>query len=841
MLETANKSWRVHLLALAFFALSTLAMTWPVVARLTTQLAGGRDDLWVHQWTFWWVREALHQGLNPFFTPYLYAPIGVSLTSHNIAWFNIALWLPLQAFLGSVTAYNLVLLAVLILNGFSLYLFASQEIRNVGAALVAGVVFGFWPYTLSHYDHANMMVLFWVPLTLILLRRLIVRPDNATQGVQAARRWWVIALPGFTLAMIGITRWQLLIMSIPVLAGYTLFLLWRYPSARTPRTYLALAGIMLFATLLMAPLLAPLVRDQSTSQFLGDALLDEAIWGRTDLLAYFIPSIHNGLWQARVAQLYERFVVNQFYTPYLGFLTLLLAAVGLLKRWQKTWIWLLIALLYFTLALGPELAIGGRSYPAIPMPYRLVEDSFLLRLIRRPDRLNLFLSLPLAMMAGWGVQTLLFRLGKPAVRVLTVTAVIVLLLLAYAPVPFATSEVVTPSWYKKVAAQDPVAITFDLPLNDRSYDKWYMHYQTQHGLPIATGHVSRLPREAGAFLNSVPLLKNLPERDQLPDQAIGDIAQQLRLLANAGIEYIILHKRFANEGLQAAWREWLVVDPEHEDEDLLVFSTSPEHGEAFRFDHVLAGNIGLLETSYAPATANQRGVVKVHSVWGTSAPPGRAYDVCLLLLDNQAAEHSRYCQAISNMHLVDEWTANDLYRLSHAAPLASDLPPGVYQLAMSLAESSAGELQGNTAILGELVVEAYAPSFEYDALWQNGIRLHSAQIEEEGDNLAVTLYWETEQEIFDSLKAFVHVIRPDTGEISAQSDAIPRDWSYPTTAWEPNEIVRDQRLIPLQDIEGGMYAVQVGWYDERTGQRIPLAGSEEDRSKDAFVIGSWQQ
>ena len=36
-----------------------------------------------------------------------------------------------------------------------------------------------------------------------------------------------------------------------------------------------------------------------------------------------------------------------------------------------------------------------------------------------------------------------------------------------------------------------------------------MVYQTVHGKPIMSGHVSRLPQEAFAFLDSVPFLEPL--------------------------------------------------------------------------------------------------------------------------------------------------------------------------------------------------------------------------------------------------------------------------------------------------------------------------------------------
>jgi hypothetical protein len=173
MPNSEKKKLHGYLLIFLAFAGITILMTWPVVARLSTYLAGGRDDLWVHQWTCWWIRQALKDGFNPFFTPSLYFPEGTSLTSHNIAWFNIILWLPLQAVFSRITAYNLVFLIVIMLNGFTMFLFAYAVTKSHLGAFVAGLIFGFWPYTLSHYDHANMMVLFWVPLALFCLHHLV--------------------------------------------------------------------------------------------------------------------------------------------------------------------------------------------------------------------------------------------------------------------------------------------------------------------------------------------------------------------------------------------------------------------------------------------------------------------------------------------------------------------------------------------------------------------------------------------------------------------------------------------------------------------------------------------
>jgi hypothetical protein len=100
--------WLISVGVLFAYSLLTVIMTWPVVARLNTHLIGTGDDMWVHYWNNWWVKQVLQQGGNVYYTPLLFHPTGVSLLYHNFAWVNIAIWLVLEPFVGGIAAYNLV-------------------------------------------------------------------------------------------------------------------------------------------------------------------------------------------------------------------------------------------------------------------------------------------------------------------------------------------------------------------------------------------------------------------------------------------------------------------------------------------------------------------------------------------------------------------------------------------------------------------------------------------------------------------------------------------------------------------------------------------------------------
>jgi hypothetical protein len=69
-----------------------------------------------------------------------------------------------------------------------------------------------------------------------------------------------------------------------------------------------------------------------------------------------------------------------------------------------------------------------------------------------------------------------------------------------------------------------------------------------------------------------------------------------------------------------------------------------------------------------------------------------------------------------------------------------------------------------------------------------------------------------------SYKFFIHLYDIESGDIIAQADVIPRDWTYPTTWWEAGEVVSDE--IQLTSVVPGQYQLAVGVYDPETGERL---------------------
>jgi hypothetical protein len=350
-----------------------------------------------------------------------------------------------------------------------------------------------------------------------------------------------------------------------------------------------------------------------------------------------------------------------------------------------------------------------------------------------------------------------------------------------------------------------------------------MAYQTTHNRPMMSGHVSRLPREAFDFMRSLPFLTSVLEQDSRADLTIHDVSHQLQPLAEKNIGYIVIHKQFANEGLITIWRDWLTFAPHYEDDELLVYLTAPQLGRDFSWTHQLTGRIGLIRASFAPLEAVQAGTIKVDARWGTAVPPENNYDICLQLTNSAGNIAQTGCQPISPTWPSSRWQANEVVRASYVLPAAESLAPGSYTLSLMLADTITGDMVGETAVLGPITIHPTRSTNPSQIVWSDQIRLTGFDLNQTADMLTLTFFWQAQQRIDSSYKLFVHLIDPDTGQPVIQSDTVPRSWTYPTNIWEPGELVRDVLTLPLSDAPAGHFELWLGFYDEETGQRLPVS------------------
>jgi hypothetical protein len=456
-------------------------------------------------------------------------------------------------------------------------------------------------------------------------------------------------------------------------------------------------------------------------------------------------------------------------------------------------------------------------------------------MLRRPDRFNLFLGLPMGMLVSLGIEALLRQRPLGRKSALLVGVIGGLILGEYCPVPFSTWLPTAPTWYSQLAQEPGHFAVLDLPMHPRVFDKWYLFYQITHGKPLVEGHVSRPPREASTFIDSIPFFGELRQRNAM-DPTLMDVSHQLQPLAEADIRYIILHKNFGSEYI-AAWQDWLTFEPCHEDMDLVVYRTDPHLERDFVLAYDVTDEIGLIRATFTPTKILQasRVQVQVDARWGSSAAPGRDYDVCLNLVNIAEEVAQSGCEPHSPTWPTSQWDADEVVRGAYTLQTSPYLEPGTYTLTLTLVDSSTRAVVGHPTTLGSLQIETLRPAHPLHVRWGDVILLRGYELQDSVESLELTLYWQAQRKMDISYKVFVHLTDPTTGITVVQDDAVPRHWAYPTILWERDEVVEDTISLPLDGVSPGQYHLVVGLYDEGTGKRLPAYSADGEQYPDNAV------
>lgn len=805
------------------YLLLSIVMTWPLLAQLGEVLPwNNRGDHWMHQWTYWWVLKALNEGQNPFYTRLLYYPDGVSLITHNIAWLNIAFWIPLQAIVGGFAATNLIYIGLFAFNGFAMYLLIRDLIGSQPASFIGGLIFAFWPFLTSQTGHPNSIIAFWLPLALLFLIRTL---ENG--------RIRDAVLTGVFLALGGIARWQLLIVGSLLFFLYLLYRCLTEARYRTKRTLSLLLLTGLVAMILMAPFAIPVVVAlPEIAQFTEYEELVRSTSQGADALAYVVPNQTLTIGDVILNDLPDRLTFDNDQMEYLGLTVLGLAIYGSVKRWKSARFWILISFLYIVLALGPRLEIGQVFYPQVPMPYRLIEDWIFIRIIAFPDRFNTFLGLPVAMLAALGVSSLINQRANGRKTAALVAVLGLLILVEYALLPYPTAVGQAPEWYIQLAQEPGQFAILDLPMDRQFRDKFYMQYQITHGKALVEGHVSRVKPETNEFLDNSPFLARLREANVM-DPWLGDIRRQLQSLDEAGIRYLVMHKRFARPEQLDQWQEWLSFEPTYEDDELVVYRTDPRLGRDYEISQAMGDHVGLIRANDGPEKITQGDFLWVTAHWASDGQPSRDYQACATLIDENGEVAEMECQPLIKELPTSQWTADEV--VQGGAILQPDpfMVPGTYSRTLSLVDEQTDTILGQPLFLGPVEIEALPRNYEapdpkepLNARWADEISLPGYDLQESDTSLSLTLYWQALKRSPSFYKVFAHVIDQASGAVVAQVDTVPRNWSYPTTWWDRGEVVEDTLDIDIGGLPSGQYLLQIGLYDPDTGERVAVFSAD---------------
>nr|WP_255603199.1 hypothetical protein [Oscillochloris sp. ZM17-4] len=521
---------------LIYLTLAVL-LTWPTALRLTTAVPGNAYDSWQNMWNFWWLRKALLAGDNPYFTPMLYYPQGASLLLQTLNPLNFLVSLPVHALLGLVAAYNFVVIFSLTMGGLCTYALA----RDVGAlrpaALVGGVVFATSGYLLAQVmgGHTHMMAAWPLPLAVLALRR-----------AQARVTPWRVTLAGLSIVLSLLSDWQYLLFALIWAGWYALAQIFR---RRDVRAALPAIAAVALALVLISPLIIATARASAgvptaASEGGPDFRREQSV----DVADLAIPSQLHPLWglAAERLQSYKATTHIQNKTAYLGLVTVLLAALALRRR--KGRFWLISAIVFIILAMGPTLQVAGWQ-SGLPLPGGLLFELPLIRIFRYPVRFMALAMLSLAVLSALGTQRLLamirhrrsggawaFARRRPR---LVAALLVGLIVIDNLTIPFPMAAVYIPQIYAEMAADHEQYAVLEAPFYYFS-SSVYMLYQVVHDKPLVGGYTSR--RLPYALLDELPIVRMLAFAAPAPD-IVGQDMERIApsVFSYFNIRYVMLH------------------------------------------------------------------------------------------------------------------------------------------------------------------------------------------------------------------------------------------------------------------------------------------------------------
>ena len=525
--------------AIGAYALLALALTWPLAANFTRAVPGLDGDNWQQYWNVWWVKRALlelHQ--SPYHTPELFHPGGADLHLHALNLAPVLLVLPLAAAFGVTVAYNVMALLSFVFAGHGAYrLCLSATVRRSPrhapapvhlAAFLGGAVFTFSAYHFFYWQGPMALAsVQWLPYFVWQLKE-----THAHGGARAP------LLAGVFFVCAAVSDWFL---ALALLLFTLAFTAWHGSRPALRRLALAMGG----AGLLLAPVLGPaLAAARAAGRPYGAAETAARLSG--DLLGFFVPSPLHPLWQGRWVPVYRGLAGGGAVTTFLGFVPLVLAVVAARRVGKRVRFWLVAALLFGVLTLGPGLHVAGRALP-LPLPAALFYRLPFLDLLRSPGRFVVLVSLCLAVVSAAGVIALWRRARwrRRAGGLVAALSALSLFENLAAPYPLASTDV--PSVYHAMALERGRGALLELPL-DGVFPERMLH-QTRHGKPVLGGYLAR--GEPPTAWDRLPGFRELRVlQPEVPDVvAIEDRASAARaVLARHGVDTIVIDKGRAAGG-----------------------------------------------------------------------------------------------------------------------------------------------------------------------------------------------------------------------------------------------------------------------------------------------------
>jgi Protein of unknown function (DUF3108) len=559
---------------LLVYLVAAIVTTWPLVLHPEGLLAApvGPGDPYLNLWILGWGMQAVLGDPASIvngrvFDANIFHPATGTLAYSDHLLLQSIVLAPLYAATGNVVlCYNVLLIASLIASALAMHLFVRSVVGTTGGAYLAGLAWGFGSYRFAHLLHLQLQSLYFLPLVLLFLHRLVAGRryrDAVGLGVMTGLQ----ALSSIYYAVIGGVGLLAAALPLALTAGG--------PGRARVACRFVLAVVIGIA--LMAPVALVYWRVQQNEGFgrniyeasRNAAYMDSylqapagnVLYGRTDLL--------------RIAE--DRDRSDPPHTGaerelFPGFVLIVLAIAGAWLGWRSDGRPLVAALVAmtvtgFVLSLGPD---GVRwLYAAL---HRYV---FGFQAIRAPARFCVLAIFGLSGLAAFGWRELSARSHRASCRPRSLaTAILVCAMLEWIHVPpglTAAPPLHTDvgGWLRREQGPGAVAV---LPIGIDIESTPAMVQSLEHRRPLVNGYSGQRPPFYAPLVETLSTFPSDESLLALHESDVRFVVTRDPVPASAEASPLVERARFAEEGIIYELR-WT---PEMEQRLILTTSVIPE-------------------------------------------------------------------------------------------------------------------------------------------------------------------------------------------------------------------------------------------------------------------------
>ena len=540
-----KKIFGEHVSVVFIFSILTMVLTFPVILDFTNEAAGlACDDSCYTMWTFWWVDFSFENDLDPQYSNYIFYPDGINIGIGS-SLLPIAIGFLLVQFLDHVTAWNIIWFLGLVFGGYGCYLLANNFSKNYLSSIIAGIIFTFTTYHMSHsLAHPGLSMIVWLPIFVLFLFKLLEKQSK-----------YYSIVGGIIFFLVSLTHpYNSLFITIFSIIFFAVYIFRQKKVSN--KTFITNFSILFTIGLISSSVLflsTPAISDELPSRPLSEHINYSAN------LENLILPVHQHTTQiisdyGMITSFYSFFDKQPFSQSienltFLGYSVIFLSALAVIRyRRNHTWFWLLICGIFVLMSLGPELKIFNES-TGIELPDKVFYDNIPgWDQLRSPARFIVMANLALAVLASYAVYGLIKNKFSSFKQQIMLTSIIgFVILFEFSMIPYLSYTEPIPDIYEEIKNDESKFAVLPVPIGGTGEyglmsDPAMLYHQLHHEKPIYGGYEARATFEtlSGTQTYFLNMFHILGSKDDVIKQDL--TTHGLSLFDHFDIKYVTLHK-----------------------------------------------------------------------------------------------------------------------------------------------------------------------------------------------------------------------------------------------------------------------------------------------------------